>query len=65
MDQSNSSRTEVVPTGAALAAHVRGLDLSAKINDEAFRDIYTARVGVIGRGDPVPDEFRHLAEKEL
>jgi taurine dioxygenase len=42
MDQSNSSRIEVIPTGAALAADVRGLDLSDKINDEAFRNIYTA-----------------------
>jgi len=42
MDQSNTSSIEVVPTGAALGADVRGLDLSGKIDDKIFRDIYKA-----------------------
>jgi taurine dioxygenase len=42
MDQDNRSSIEVVPTGAALGADVRGLDLSGKIDDKIFRDIYKA-----------------------
>ena len=42
MGQDNTNRIEVLPTGAALGADVRGLDLSGKIDDQAFRDIYKA-----------------------
>jgi taurine dioxygenase len=42
MDQGNRSRVEVLPMGAALGADVRGLDLSVKIDDKVFRDIYEA-----------------------
>ena len=42
MDQDDRSSIEVVPTGAALGADVRGLDLSGKIDDKVFRDIYKA-----------------------
>jgi taurine dioxygenase len=42
MDQNNRSRIEVLPTGAALGADVGGLDLSGKIDDKVFRDIYKA-----------------------
>jgi taurine dioxygenase len=42
MDQSNTSSIQVLPTGAALGADVRGLDLSGKIDDKVFRDIYKA-----------------------
>ena len=42
MDQDNTSSIQVVPTGAALGADVRGLDLSGKIDDKVFRDIYKA-----------------------
>ena len=42
MDQNNTSSIEVVPTGAALGADVRGLDLSGEIDDIIFRDIYNA-----------------------
>ena len=42
MGQNNTSRIEVLPTGAALGADVRGLDLSGKIDDKVFRDIYKA-----------------------
>jgi alpha-ketoglutarate-dependent taurine dioxygenase len=42
MDQDNTSSIEVIPTGAALGADVRGLDLSGKIDDKVFRDIYKA-----------------------
>ena len=42
MDQSNTSSIQVLPTGAALGADVRGLDLSGEIDDKIFRDIYKA-----------------------
>jgi len=42
MDQNNTNSFDVVPTGAALGADVRGLDLSGKIDDKVFRDIYRA-----------------------
>jgi alpha-ketoglutarate-dependent taurine dioxygenase len=42
MDQSNTSSIQVLPTGAALGADVRGLDLSGKIDDKIYRDIYKA-----------------------
>jgi taurine dioxygenase len=42
MDQNNRSSIEVLPTGAALGADVRGLDISGKIHDTVFRDIYKA-----------------------
>ena len=42
MDQSNTSSIQVLPTGAALGADVRGLDLSGEIGDKIFRDIYKA-----------------------
>jgi len=42
MDQNNRSSIEVLPTGAALGADVRGLDISGKIHDKVFRDIYKA-----------------------
>jgi taurine dioxygenase len=42
MDQGNTSSIEVVPTGAALGADVRGLDLSGEIDGKIFRDIYKA-----------------------
>ena len=42
MDQNNTSSIQVLPTGAALGADVRGLDLSGKIDDKVFRDIYKA-----------------------
>jgi alpha-ketoglutarate-dependent taurine dioxygenase len=42
MDQNNRSSIQVVPTGAALGADVRGLDISGKIDDKVFRDIYKA-----------------------
>ena len=42
MGQNNTSSIEVVPTGAALGADVRGLDLSGEIDDIIFRDIYNA-----------------------
>jgi len=42
MDQNSTNSFDVVPTGAALGADVRGLDLSGKIDDKVFRDIYRA-----------------------
>jgi taurine dioxygenase len=42
MDQGNTTRIQVLPTGAALGADVRGLDISGKIHDTVFRDIYKA-----------------------
>jgi taurine dioxygenase len=42
MDQNYRSSIEVLPTGAALGADVRGLDISGKIDDKVFRDIYKA-----------------------
>jgi taurine dioxygenase len=42
MGQNNTSSIEVVPTGAALGADIRCLDLSGRIDDKAFRDIYKA-----------------------
>jgi alpha-ketoglutarate-dependent taurine dioxygenase len=42
MDQSNTSSIQVLPTGAALGADVRGLDLSGEIDDKIFQDIYKA-----------------------
>ena len=42
MDQNDMNSFDVVPTGAALGADVRGLDLSGKIDDKVFRDIYRA-----------------------
>jgi len=42
MDQGNTTSIQVLPTGAALGADVRGLDLSGKIDDKVFRDIYRA-----------------------
>jgi taurine dioxygenase len=42
MDQGNTTRIQVLPTGAALGADVRGLDISGKIDDKVFRDIYKA-----------------------
>ena len=42
MDQSNTISIQVLPTGAALGADVRGLDLSSKIDDKVFRDVYKA-----------------------
>jgi len=42
MDQSNTISIQVLPTGAALGADVRGLDISGKIHDTVFRDIYKA-----------------------
>jgi len=42
MDQGNTTSIQVLPTGAALGADVRGLDISGKIHDKVFRDIYKA-----------------------
>jgi taurine dioxygenase len=42
MGQNNTSGIQVLPTGAALGADVSGLDLSGKIDDKIFRDIYKA-----------------------
>ncbi len=42
MDQDNTSSIQVLRTGAALGADVRGLDISGKIDDKVFRDIYEA-----------------------
>lgn len=42
MDQNNTSSIQVLSTGAALGAEVRGIDLSCKIDDEVFRHIYKA-----------------------
>ena len=42
MDHDNTSSIQVLPTGAALGADVRGLDISGKIHDKVFRDIYKA-----------------------
>ncbi len=42
MDQNNTSSIQVLPTGVALGADVRGLDLSGKIDDKVFREIYKA-----------------------
>ena len=42
MDQGNTTSIQVLPTGAALGADVRGLDISGKIHDTVFRDIYKA-----------------------
>jgi taurine dioxygenase len=42
MVQSNKSSIHLVPTGAALGADVRDVDLSSNIDDRIFRDIYKA-----------------------
>jgi taurine dioxygenase len=42
MDQNDMNSFDVVATGAALGADVGGLDLSGKIDDKVFRDIYRA-----------------------
>ncbi len=42
MDQTNTSSIRVLSTGAALGADVRDIDLSSRIDDKAFRDIYEA-----------------------
>jgi taurine dioxygenase len=42
MGQSSTISIEVLPTGAALGADVRGLDLSGEIDDRVFRDVYKA-----------------------
>src|SRR5262249_41177829 len=42
MVQNNKSNIQVVPTGAALGADVRGIDLSSNIGAQAFQDIYKA-----------------------
>lgn len=42
MDRNNTSSIQVLPTGAALRADVRGLHLSGETDDKGFRDIYKA-----------------------
>ena len=42
MGQTSTLSIEVAPTGAALGADVRGVDLSGNIDDMVFRDIYKA-----------------------
>ena len=42
MGQENTISIQVVPTGAALGADVRGLDISGNVDDKVFRDIYKA-----------------------
>ena len=42
MDQTNTSSIRVLSTGAALGADVRDIDLSSRIDDKVFRDIYKA-----------------------
>ena len=42
MGQSSTGRIEVIPTGAALGADIIGVDLSGKIDDAVFQDIYAA-----------------------
>ena len=42
MGQSSTGRIEVIPTGAALGADIIGVDLSGKIDEVAFQDIYAA-----------------------
>ena len=42
MAEKNSTAIEVLPTGAALGADVRGIDLSSDLDAAVFRQIYKA-----------------------